>query len=512
MLSCTGATASRNYLPGLTEAFYRHLPVVAITSTERLAKVGQNIAQMIDRSQMQKDVVKMSVTANAVDNPTDEWQCIVQVNKVLLEIHHHGTGPVHINLEKVNGDAFDVKEIPACRVIRRYLVGDTLPSLPQGRIGVFVGAHAIWTAEATQALDRFCATNDAVVFCDQTSNYKGKYRVLASLMASQAWNDSDIFRLDLLIIVGEISGDYYAQGKLFRLSKEVWRVNEDGLLKDTSGKLTNIFEMRETDFFTRYGEDGTSEEKFLQVCREEYRSVYEQIPELPFCNIWMARQMAPRVPEHAYLHFGILNSLRAWNFFEIPLSVYSSCNVGGFGIDGGVSSLIGSSLAHPDQLHFGIFGDLAFFYDMNVLGNRHVGSNVRIMLVNNAKGAEFKLYSHPASQLGDEGDVFIAAAGHYGNQSPQLVRHYAEDLGFAYLTASSKEEFRDVAGQFLSAEPQDRPMLLEVFTSTDDEAKALQTVSSLVKSAENQRKDKIKKLIGEENAHAIQRLVNKIRK
>ena len=28
-LSCTGATASRNYLPGLTEAYYRKLPVIA---------------------------------------------------------------------------------------------------------------------------------------------------------------------------------------------------------------------------------------------------------------------------------------------------------------------------------------------------------------------------------------------------------------------------------------------------------------------------------------------------
>ena len=32
-LSCTGATASRNYVSGLTEAYYRNLPVLAITST-----------------------------------------------------------------------------------------------------------------------------------------------------------------------------------------------------------------------------------------------------------------------------------------------------------------------------------------------------------------------------------------------------------------------------------------------------------------------------------------------
>ena len=30
-ITCTGATSSRNYMPGLTEAFYRHLPILAIT-------------------------------------------------------------------------------------------------------------------------------------------------------------------------------------------------------------------------------------------------------------------------------------------------------------------------------------------------------------------------------------------------------------------------------------------------------------------------------------------------
>ena len=34
VISCTGATASRNYLPGLTEAYYRKLPVFAITSMQ----------------------------------------------------------------------------------------------------------------------------------------------------------------------------------------------------------------------------------------------------------------------------------------------------------------------------------------------------------------------------------------------------------------------------------------------------------------------------------------------
>ena len=40
VLSCTGATASRNYIPGLTEAYYRKLPVLAVTSTQDISRIG----------------------------------------------------------------------------------------------------------------------------------------------------------------------------------------------------------------------------------------------------------------------------------------------------------------------------------------------------------------------------------------------------------------------------------------------------------------------------------------
>lgn len=127
--------------------------------------------------------------------------------------------------------------------------------------------------------------------------------------------------------------------------------------------------------------------------------------------------------------------------FPLPSSVTGSCNVGGFGIDGGLSTLVGASLVHPDRLYFGIIGDLAFFYDMNALGNRHIRNNLRLLLVNNGKGQEFRNYQHPASLLDDDCDKYVAAGGHYGKQSPTLVKYYAESMGFRYLTASSKKSF-----------------------------------------------------------------------
>ena len=513
VISCTGATASRNYLPGLTEAFYRHLPVVAITSTERENKIGHGIAQIIDRRAIPNDVAKISVTANAVDTPDDAWNCMIQVNKALQEIHHHGTGPIHINLEKTDDMDFSITEIPPCRVIRRITPQGMFPKLTEGKIGIFVGSHLNWSNSSIQAVDNFCAAHNAVVFCDHTSNFKGEYRVFAPLIASQEWNESAIFNLDLLIQVGEISGEYYEVGKLTNHVKEVWRVNEDGEIRDNLKKLTNIFEMDEITFFSYYTPRTFEKQRgFYDECWKEYYEIYEMIPQsLPLCNIWMAQHMAPELPENSIVHFGILNSLRSWNFFEIPKSVQTFSNVGGFGIDGGLSTLLGASLAHPDKIHFGIIGDLAFFYDMNSLGNRHLGNNVRIMLVNNAKGCEFKLYSHPASRLGEEGDEFIAAARHYGNKSLQLVRHYAEDLGFEYLTACTKEEFLHVYKHFLSPVDLGHPVLLEVFTNAEDQSDTLKTINSLKLSKVNQNKDKVKKIIGADNAHAIQRVINKLK-
>ena len=153
--------------------------------------------------------------------------------------------------------------------------------------------------------------------------------------------------------------------------------------------------------------------------------------------------------------------------------------------------------AYPDRLHFGVFGDLAFFYDMNVLGNHYLGRNLRILLVNNAVGSEFKLYLHPASRFGKEANKFVAAGGHYGNKSPQLVKHYAEDLGFEYLTAHNKEEFLSVCKDFLAPEISDHPILLEVFTDELNESNALKMMNSLEMPTTDKAKQKLRSLIGD---------------
>lgn len=506
-LSCTGATASRNYVPGLTEAFYRKLPVLAITASQHLSHIGQMFPQMLDRTVQMNDLVKLSVQAPTVHDGEDEWGCEVAMNKALLELRRNGGGPVHINLVTTYSMDFSVKELPNVRTINRICHGDVLPTLKRKRVGIFVGAHIKWDNELLSAIDDFCAAYNGVVFCDQTSNYRGKYRILSAAVCTQVRYVSPARNCDVLIHIGEISGAY-----MNFFPQQVWRVNADGEVCDVFRKLRYVFQMEEKEFFKRYVSEAkgeTVESSFLKEWHVEYAKIAAKVPDLPFSNIWIAQQTASKLPDSCVLHLGILHSLRSWNLFETPNTVSGFSNTGGFGIDGCVSSLIGASLANKEKLYIGIIGDLAFFYDMNVIGNRHVGRNVRIMLLNNGRGTEFRNYSHPAACFGDSADPYMAAAGHYGNKSRKLVRHYAENLGYEYMSASNKDEYMANVERFLTPELTARPMIFEIFTYSEDESKALEIMNHLEISVNGVAREAAKKILGPTGIHTLKKILKK---
>lgn len=510
VISCTGATASRNYMPGLTEAYYRKLPVLAITSTRGNHKVGHLIDQQIDRRNIPNDIAMESVTIPMVKDYEDERYCEIEANKAILALKLNGGGPAHINMYTKYSKDFSVKELPAAHAIYRHTAfEDKLPDIPQnGRIIISVGAHANFSDRLTNAVDRFCATYDAAVLCDHTSGYRGKYEVHYQLACGQKQWKSPLAKANLCIHIGEVSGNSFTIR-----ATHTWRVSPDGQLRDTFGNLRRVFMMPEEVFFERYASDNASHTEYRDALLEEVESMKSKLPELPFSNIWMAQHMVDKLPARCELHLGIYHSLRSWNFFKLPSGIQAKCNVGGFGIDGGVSTMMGASFAHHEKLFIGVFGDLAFFYDMNVVGNRHVGNNVRLLLINNGKGNEFRNYDHPCYFLGEEADRFVAAAGHYGNKSRCLVKDYATNLGYEYLSASNKEEFNAVVDRFLTPEQTEKPMLLEVFTETEDESQALEQTLNIITDSKYMMKQKVKKMvkdfIGNERVEVVKKIMKK---
>lgn len=504
VLTCTGATASRNYAPGLTEAYYRKLPVIAVTATQHLGRVGQNAPQVIDRSQQFADMVKKSIQLLEVHTKEDEWACNLAVNDIILESKRRGGGPVHINMVTTYSNDFTVRELLAERKIERLTILDDMPEIKESSVAVFIGNHLRFSENLTNRIEEFCEKYNGVVLCDHTSGYHGKYRILPNLITEQptAQGFKDI---ELLIDLGNVSG-IYADLK----PRQVWRVSEDGDIKDTFKTMSKVFEMDEGVFFEKMNESRTikSDMSYYDSWIEKYNDLEKKIGriDLPFSNPWIARQVAPRLKDGDKAHLAILNTLRSWNLCDVKTDVDFYSNTGGFGIDGIMSTALGDSLA-TDKMVYCFIGDLAFFYDLNSIGNRNVKNNLRILLVNNGCGTEFHNFNHRAVTVSKENNLsseFFAADGHYGNMSKDLVKHYAEDLGFEYVFATNKQEFLKNLDKF-TVEKNNRPIIFEVFTDPKDESDAIEMVYNLDRDA----KSVAKKLLGSKGKRVVKKILRK---
>ena len=218
--------------------------------------------------------------------------------------------------------------------------------------------------------------------------------------------------------------------------------------------------------------------------------------DVPFSNLFVAQKLHKLIPQNSIVNYAILNSLRCWNYFPLDKSIKGYSNVAAFGIDGCNSMLFGESMA-SDELCLIVTGDLAFFYDMNSLGIRHIKNNVRILLINNGGGAEFKIMTRNWKNDIDVED-FIAANGHNGS-----AEGWANNCGFKYISAKNKGEFSSLCDVFISNS--NKPILFEVFTEEQDEVMAMNLLlqANNVTPQSNDIKQKVKSIIGEKGITLI---------
>ena len=242
VLSCTGATAARNYLPPLTEAFYRNLPVLAVTSSQHFGHINTYIPQITDRNPPE-DCARHSINIPMFHTDHDRWAYTFKLNEAILELTHNGGGPVHINMATSYSSDFSFHELPKVQAVHRIdYDSQTLPEIKAGTVGIFAGAHEKFSDELTHLVDEFCERYNGAVLCDHTSNYFGKYAVHPNLVSN-----SERQKMDLMIHIGHVSGAYMSLSP-----KEVWRVNPDGSPRNIFRTLSYVFQMTEEDFFSKY--------------------------------------------------------------------------------------------------------------------------------------------------------------------------------------------------------------------------------------------------------------------
>ena len=469
VITCTGATASRNYLSALTESYYRNIPLIALTFYDPNGNDYAQIPQHVNRSISQKDIKRLSIELPNIKNGGNLSECLMLINAALSTAFYKKV-PVHINCPAGgNFNEIDSKLVPNKIWKTEYYFDnfDILKeSIEKKRTAIFIGSHSKFDKETLSNISNFVEKQNIPVFCDHTSSYHGANKVLISQGVKSIPKTE---RPEFIIDIGNVCGDYSAYS-LF-MNADVCRISPLG---DYTCRyyvpVTKLYTCTEKMFFNNAC-------KYDKLTSNNYYNVIKtSIPEdsnldLPLCNALICKYLAKYLPEHCSLNVSILNSLRNINFMNLHESIDVNCNVGGFGIDGALSTLVGMSLSNKEKLFFGLIGDLAFFYDMNILGNRHIQKNLRIILVNNNRGEEFRLNPQLENNKGEKSDLLVAAAAHNINGA----KAWAESCGFHYMNTTTKENLENLIKDFCKNDF-NKPVLFEIFTTHDDEKKGLSTI------------------------------------
>lgn len=475
--TCTSSTATCNYMPAIKEAFERNIMLVALTADRDMRRLYQMEDQMINQVNMYKKYTRCSVNLPVVYREDDEWYCIRSVNQALLELNHHGKGPIQINFQVIDMGKFNIKNLPVYRKITRVESCSDINKMgyfkeilqKKKRILVLCGEYYSKTEELEKLLIEFSQKFNAIISYDYFSNITND-AFLRTVMVTEAMTDEEFkkFMPDIVITIGSHVWSF-VKYKLrnSREQFEHWHVASDGMINDGLKALTTVFECEPEEFFKSVNTDVKTKNDYKYYDLWNKRISEVKYPNLEFTNFSVIRDFTRFVPDDCLLHLSILNSTRLTNFFPIGKNIRCFSNLGADGIDGSLSTFLGQS-QREDKLSFLIIGDLSFLYDLNATLIT-LKANQRILVINNFAGSEF----HTNFGL----DYISTLNQHIAAGHSTKIGNWAPMMNIEYMCAYNQEELEKNLKKFVS--PSDSPILLEVFTDADKDARTLKKFYSL---------------------------------
>lgn len=514
VIVCTSSTATTNYVPGVTEAFYQNVPILVLTGDRDPYMLGQQEDQMINQVGMYDRVVRKSVTLPIVKNEFDKWYAERLINEAILELNHHKKGPVHINVPVPAIPYWEndepISDYPSVKVIRRVEIDgvynqkllelrDFLST--RKRILVIAGQN---TSTFNEDYLRFffekynCVIHSehmGNITCDCSLNLAG----ISEGVRKERWSD---FLPDLVISFhGTLAISRVLKEAIRNNKCEHWLVDEEGDVIDAYKNLTTIFECQPSEFFHFFVDNAPKDSKNDKAYYNLWKTSLEAVvvPQWSYSNVYVVQNFLKTLPAHSNLHLSILNSIRLSQYVMLPEDTKTYANVGTDGIDGCLSSFFGQSCVTDKECYL-IIGDLSFFYDMSSLRIKHIKGNCHILLINNHGGNEF--YLQPIVPTTPQG---------LGASHNNSAKAWAESVGFRYITADSIEEYQKGLVEFNKTN-QAFPVLFEVFTEQMNDREAVNMLRAAYARATDKNaalKSAVKSLIGQKTVNKISSILGK---
>ena len=492
----TSGTALLNLAPAVAEAFYQHVPLVVVSADRPQQWIGQLDVQTLPQCGALGKFVRKSVQLPEPVDDEQRWLCRRLICEALHASTYRQPSPVHINVPITEPlFTFDVEALP--QVERFRMIGMDTTMEPVGILDrlrgeerplVVVGQMANGTVSADTMRE---LTRHYVVFAEPLSNssYATQHFDEVVRMVASSRQQAD-YTPSYIIYVGDTIVSKPARWWLRQSKAPSCLVTPDALdIHDPLMTLEDIVEVP-------LGDIDSLLLSFCSICRCSDGDAGIKADTAESQRAYRARwqQLFDRCDERVENFLPTYSQMATVKYFEEQLAdldadisvhyanssairlacIYAQhyvwCNRGVNGIEGSLSTAAGFSLG-KDGMTVCVIGDLSFFYDQNALWNRNIDGRLRIILLNNHCGGIFK-------QLPglDRSPVANSLVGAEHDTTAQGICTQ-NDIG--YLSAKSMDEMQIGIVTLLTREA-DRPMLLEVFTDSVDDMKALNDYFSLV--------------------------------
>lgn len=482
-ICCTSGSACLNYYPALAEAYYRNIPILALTADRPSQWINQGDGQTIVQAEVFKNH-SHAYLAFDEDNFTYNTAQSVQISSFLNRLSQPWKGPIHLNIglnEPLYGlSAFQYFKFP---VVLTENLKSTLPdlsSLSGKKIMVIVGQMEPNPALAIQ-LARFAKYSNVVVLVENTSNLQHE---LFNACIDRSLNGFDAtdpaFQPEVLISFGGAIVSKRIKAYLRQIPLAIhWRCSYDFPQMNTFGTLSAHLPIAPLELI----QDLLSSELALHTSnfsgkwkaldylakdrQAEFKSTEEHLHDYDIFSTLQELVVGP-----LHLHLANSSVVRYAQLFDPIKDVIYHSNRGTSGIDGSVSTAVGAALANPKEQHLLVCGDTSFIYDSNALWTTPFPKNLKIILIQNHGGGIFQIIAGPA-QSPLRTQYFEATH----QKSPGKI---AEGYGFEVLYLSEKSKLEAVVSVFL--ETTDGPQILEITTEQNQNAQILTDFFNFVKN------------------------------
>lgn len=483
----TSGSALLNVMPAVAEAAYQHVPLVVISADRPQQWIDQLDGQTIPQSDALGRFVRKAVQLPEPHNDEERWLCRRLVNEAMHLATCRQGAPVHINVP-ISEPLFEfsteqLPQLSRFNNIKRAAINDASMDMPDAfhdatRPMIVIGqlAHGTVSHETIRSL-----SEKYVVMSEPLSNPSYmtihfdeavRYIVSDNSSINDDEDDKTAYYPDYVIYVGNTLVSKPARRFLRNAKAPSCLITPDAAdIHDPLMTLTDIVECDsdsinallaslcdapDTDERCRFHDRWQS---FLDACAahaDAYAPEYSQMATVKYFE----EQLAD-LDIDICVHYANSSAVRLACIYA---QHYVWCNRGVNGIEGSLSTAAGFSLATHDMTVC-VIGDLSFFYDQNALWNSNLRGNLRIILLNNRGGGIFRqlpgLSDSPAAD-----DLVMAS---HENTAQGICTQ--NDIG--YMSAKNMDEMQIGIVTLLTRESE-RPMLLEVFTDSNDDVKALE--------------------------------------